>query len=279
MPCIDERVSGASPGSAHQPVLPCHDIDMNDRVSAKSIDYSKQAASTRPDASEIFPGASCLAQPKRLAIIGGCHVAGYLVGTESSFATLISSPEYEVNKFAYMNTGSQSKIQDALDHQAFDSVFFQLGNYECPPSKSKKKTKGSKLSNSATQVKAPLFSPRTKYLFKRVIHPLLQLAGKDISMRKNFRLEYSNRIEEAKQSGCKQIVLLSPFPSRDKWTRFCRARASRLIRALAIQTGVEYLDIWDSISSTMYADDFHLNELGHQQVANRIKLHLATLAK
>jgi hypothetical protein len=219
--------------------------------------------------------------PKKLAIIGGCHVAGYLVKGNSGFADLIHHKEYQIDKFSYINAGSKAKIQNIFQQKHYEKVIFQLGNYESPParSKAKAKAKASSIQSAPQPVKHSPIKQRFKYIAKRIIYAFCLIFGKDISMRSSFPNDYLSRIEDAKRAGCKEILLLSPFPSCDPWTQFCRKRAAKLIHSIAKANNVEYMDIWSAVSDEMYADDFHFNELGHERVAQKINAHLLALTE
>ena len=77
--------------------------------------------------------------PCSIAVFGGCHVDGYIVGASHAFPTqmrkLLASAgvDAEVHVCPYVRLRDSEKVDDVLGRGAVDIVVLQLGNFEGEP--------------------------------------------------------------------------------------------------------------------------------------------------
>lgn len=210
-----------------------------------------------------------------LIVVGGCHVAGYLLGDQPSFVDILNQqiqPESLIKKSNF-RLQSINQLEYLYSHYPSDIVVLQLGNTELCPSFSemlhvKKKNKNKSGTDKDTKIEVNDFHPHN-FMFERVVSlasPLRWYYG--ISRNKIYLDELLGQMRKFKQ---KNFIILSPFPMvRDNYPR---RRAAKYYKSLYGKlSNVTFIDLFDYIPSKpeYFNDLIHLNAEGHQLLAEPI---------
>ena len=227
---------------------------------------------------------------------GGCHVVGYPVGTENSFATLVQERlretgiETEIHRLSHLKITHHSRLSAAIAEARPDVLVLQLGHFELSRSLSdyfrqsssagKKSSSSSGPSNGAAVAvpNAPLFYLRA--LFKSAIDRLLGHSVVDLP---KFRGELEALAGVLGAMRIPRIVMLTPLGCAEPMTRFYRRSSLPFWRAAAGRCGAELLDVFSTApqgfqrrfgAPYFYYDSIHLGVAGHRAVAQMLFEHL-----
>jgi len=244
---------------------------------------------------ESFNPGSEFQRPIRMLFAGGCHVVGYPVGAENSFATLVQERlretgiETEIRRLSHLKITHHSRLFTAIEEARPDVLVLQLGHFELSRSLSDyfrqssgsgKKSSSSGPSNGAAAAvaNAPLFYLRA--LFKSVIDRLLGHSVVDLP---KFHRELDALAGVLGAMRIPRIVILTPLGCAEPMTRYYRRRSLPFWQEAAGRCGAELLDVFSPAPQGLqrhfgipyyYYDSIHLGVAGHHAVARVLFEHL-----
>ena len=228
----------------------------------------------------------------RILFVGGCHMNGFPVGEEYAFThvalrCLPHRGEISLDVLPLLNLRSGPQILAACQELKPEAIVLQLGHYEAP--KPLKKTLG--LSNKKKErVKGTIEGwqpqPGLQYRPTLLMTPIelrrtaaagmIVALGKKREMFDPEAIAYSldSILLSLKYLPLRGIVLVGPFSTPDRLTRFCRRKVVPIFEAAAEKYGCAFVDVFSFLESfpngeafcANFADYEHLSVLGHQRV-------------
>ncbi|MGI4887384.1 MAG: SGNH/GDSL hydrolase family protein [Janthinobacterium lividum] len=225
----------------------------------------------------------------KIAVMGGCHVAGWPIGPDRAFPALL---EEALAGTLVMQTPNVQFVRlpeqlARLEAAHPSHVVLQLGNYEFSPSlrsiltqfkreltkqsKVKRRNSGSSSSSSTKSplgtIPAPLPS-RIAYYTRLVGIGFLTATLWCLSTRHQQAFRALNAY--MRQHPATSFIMLSPFPCVDPVATRLRRWGGWLLRQrLAVLPNVQWLDSHQLLGNNneLFVDQLHLNEKGHQFLA------------
>lgn len=231
----------------------------------------------------------------RILFAGGCHVVGYPVGKELSFATIaVRSISFSGAEAAeavgYVNLRSGPRLAEVCRGQGVEFLVLQLGHYELMPNFSKI-FRGRKNTNGLSTKECVLYpetQPDPDAFYQSGIGKRLTVARRIALASMLTALGQKNRIfdpafiatsldsflSSLQPLKLRAIFLLSPFSCPDPVSRACRREAEPIFASAAMKHGCIYVDSFGLLESyepgkafrANFADLFHLSRVGHERV-------------
>ena len=220
-----------------------------------------------------------------LLVAGGCHVTGYPIGDENSFANIAgdmlgrSGSQVKSTKLSHVTLAHKEKLIGAVIATAPTVLVLQLGNYETTVTfrqyfrdrLGRPKGKSSDLNRKLDAESC--FHRSTSWRLKCTIkmlcdrllrHPLLNMSKLAGSL--------SGLFGELSTLDLEQVIVLSPLPCADPLYMSYRVRLASIMKDEAEKQGFEYIDVLDRMSyrHDIFADPTHLNRSGHEMIASVI---------
>jgi colanic acid biosynthesis glycosyl transferase WcaI len=237
----------------------------------------------------------------KILFAGGCHVAGYGVGEEASFAVLVEralgafGAEVCATRVGYLKLAHRRRVLAACRAASPDVLILQFGHPEL--NKSLSTYLGARLgfhmpaADSDSSDSAPLSDPGSLVssgsAFRRRSKALLDCClGHPLVDFQHIEMLWERLLAEIAECGIARTVLLSPFACADPLVMYYRRRGGAVCAEVARRYGYEYIDLLDALPSGgrstiakgYYADVFHLDRRGHEVIADAIAKYLrATL--
>jgi hypothetical protein len=234
-------------------------------------------------------------QPVKMLFAGGCHVAGYPIGEEQSFPTIVKEElfdvgmETEVHRLSHLKVTHHSRILAMCKELRPEVLVLQLGHFELSQSLSsylRSPGTGRDRRSSADALSIPACCIRSASLFylraflKTVLdsmlgHPLVDFL--------RFQENLTVLARELEQCRIPLTVMLTPLGCADPMTLYYRKRCIPFYRQAAGECGATVLDVLKNApagrqrrlgAEHYYYDAIHLGEAGHRMVGQAISCHL-----
>lgn len=235
----------------------------------------------------------------RILFAGGCHVLGFPVGAEYSFASIaLQSIQRErgdaaiPNVLGHLNFHSCPVLVDACCKQRTEFLVLQLGHYEIVPGLRKiLGLRGTRKQCSCVPQAAPyiqdpgkLYHPTFQtWLYstrrKALTHMLMALgAGERIFNSASIAASLDSILSALKLLPLRSVLLLSPFACLDPVAHSFRRDANLIFASAAREYGCIYIDTFGMLESygkgkafhANFADLSHLSRLGHERVGRLV---------
>jgi hypothetical protein len=230
--------------------------------------------------------------PSRRSILfaGGCHLEGYPVGEQSSFARVVlkSIPDYRQHFVHYLNLSSGDRLYEACNSLNPRFVVLQLGHYEAPRELGKV-IRVPRLLNSnkgAGRLRAKAWTPDATQHFR---HSLtwdfkafvrfsvgfgMGVMNHPVFDKNKVRSSLRSILSQMPQALRDRTFLLSPFPCPDPLMRLYRLELREVFATTARQVGCHLVDTQSELlereespgDSRLYSDPYHLSAEGHAVV-------------
>jgi hypothetical protein len=227
----------------------------------------------------------------KIAIIGGCHVEGFLIGKEKSFVSVFSQilflkgASHIINIAPYVNIKRSNRIREICTCFQPDWFIIQENYIFSGPSASPSKIKGTMkgilnkkhslplISNSRgdTEFK-PDFYFFTKEFIKRILYRLINYKG--INKREvldHIHLSFS----ALTKAGLKKVIVLSPLPTSSDFVNLHREIGGLLLKTKSEEFNFTYLDVYHEIKDAFKGrvctvDEIHLKAEAHRIIGESI---------
>ncbi len=220
-----------------------------------------------------------------ILVAGGCHVAGYPIGSDYSFVNVITDRlddlgiGAEASTLAYLPAKHVPRLVEAIRSRRPDVTVLQLGNYETTVTfrqyfRRKLRMKKAKASSgrehlppNATFQGTRLWRMKcsTKLFFDTLLgHDLLDLPALEASFTEMF--------DAIAREDSGQVIVLSPLPCADPLYMRYRFRLMELMYKLARSRGFVFVHSPLGIGNQpqYFADPTHLNALGQESVGDSV---------
>jgi hypothetical protein len=239
--------------------------------------------------------------PSRPAILfaGGCHIQGYPLGEEFSFAQVVLNkhPEYEPHFLPYQNLKSSDQLCKACNALTPTAIVLQLGHYETPyelrkvirPPRVLSRTKGA----SRPQLK-PWTADSTQHFRPSLLWELksftrfsvgygMRLLKHPLFDKAKIRKSLYTFLGQLPASLRDRTFILSPFSCPDTLMRLYRLESREVFATASVQFGCHFVDAQSELLAQeespgdrrLYADPYHLSAEGHVLVGELLARALA----
>lgn len=233
-------------------------------------------------------------RPLKILFAGGCHVAGYPIGEELSFPSLVrdrlleAGIGTEIHRLSHLKLGHRRRLVAACRESGPDVVVLQAGHDVLNRKLSShiramfgcrhRKTEDSDIPASFVSSPAAFYSKAVcKAVIDRLLgHPLVDFG--------QFEKQLGELVAELKKCGVPLIVMLTPLGCADLTTSYYRRRSLASYERVAREHCVELVRVladapraWQRHFGTAdyYYDAIHLGAAGHrlagQAIASRIR--------
>jgi len=231
----------------------------------------------------------------KILFAGGCQVAGYPVGEEHGFPTLVGNLltaaglPVEVHSLPYLKLAHRRRLTTKCREVRPDVLVMQLGHAELNGTLSAylrsrwkfgKQSSRSEDSTIAAQELNSLLRFYCRAGLRQLVdtclgHPLVDLP--------KLEGRWKALLADMKDQTIPVIVMLSPLPAADPTTMFYRRRALPLFRQIAEDYQCVFIDVLSpaprglqkSLGRTDYQfDGIHMGRAGHAAVSQLIAARL-----
>jgi hypothetical protein len=227
--------------------------------------------------------------PKRVIVIGGCHVIGFPVGERYSFVSgLLGQSSFSKKHLVTLPYVSVSRLSDTLESvgalRPQDLIILQLGNFETLAP-----MMFGKHDNllAADQIGTPgppsilsneVFSTQVKSLLRLLGNGILFLVRLIIRQPAFSSQEFSRQLADPKISealaNAGEVVIIGALPTRVWFRNVYRKQANSVLRDFAARRNYAFVDYLHEVRSlrlkAITVDQIHLNVLGHILLAKAI---------
>lgn len=240
---------------------------------------------------------------RKLVVVGGCHVVGYLVGQENGFVQHIARrlQASAVQALPHVGIKKVDKVASSLQESRAKFVVLQLGNFEFSASWKQLlqstlglpkflRRSGGKKSSAASPVPAgaeaigeqataeqapghhlaPTAALTLSDWFRVVVGGVLYVVSWLIFRKYQRQISELNSLIE--QHPRVTFVCLSPFPALAQAHNKLRRLGGWLLRRrVTQQPNLHWVDTFDTLNrEDLFIDGIHLNEQGHRILAEQI---------
>lgn len=243
---------------------------------------------------------------RKLVVIGGCHVVGYLVGQENGFVQHLARQMQAsaVQALPHVGIKKVDTVAASLQHSRARFVVLQLGNFEFSASwkqllqstlglpkflrrsfKSEtSEVAASELTGISTEASGPAaaatVTPAVALSLSdwiRVIVGGLLYVVSWLVFRK-YQKQFTELNSLIEQHPRVTFVCLSPFPALATAHNRLRRLGGWLLRRRVTQTpNLHWVDTFDTLNrEDLFLDGIHLNQQGHRVLAEQIISEFST---
>jgi hypothetical protein len=221
----------------------------------------------------------------RILVAGGCHVVGYPIGKEHSFANAmadqlrLSGVDTDIETIGFLPVTHAHRMVEAIRSTQPDVTILQLGNYETTVTFRQyarrrlglKKEKASStrydLPSDVTFRRSRLW--KVKCGIKLAVDTLL---GHDLVNFEEMEPKFAAFFEAIRQETTGEVIVLGPLPSADPLYVRYRHRLSVVMQRLALTCGFRYISapLGEENCDPYYVDATHLNATGHARLGGML---------
>lgn len=221
----------------------------------------------------------------RILVAGGCHVVGYPIGKEHSFANvmadrlLLSGVDTQIESVAFLPITHLRRMAEAIQSTKPDVTILQLGNYETTVTyrqyvRRKLGLKKEKASSAHSHLPPDRTFRRTqlwkmKCAIKLAADTLLR---HDLVDFEEMESKFTAFFDVVQKEAMGEVIVLAPLPCADPLYVRYRDRFSVMMQRLASARGFRYISapLGDENGDAYYVDATHLNARGQALLGNML---------